>query len=167
MPPLRREVPSQSALGLQGPDAVPLYSYSVGNDGPPWPALNRPASLLPLYEPFLASDAPLRARLRHDFLALQPKCTSTTTLVTPGPMEAASPADKLRASGDGRVPQSGPVNQEFMYPANEKVARPVRADNLAEVVVATVEHDIFNGGGVQAFEFSTGKSRTIPSRVMV
>lgn len=82
-------------------------------------------------------------------------------------MEAASPADKLRASGDGRVPQSGPVNQEFMYPANEKVARPVRADNLAEVVVATVEHDIFNGGGVQAFEFSTGKSRTIPSRVMV
>jgi hypothetical protein len=60
----------------------------------------------------------------------------------------------------------GPLHK-FMYPANEKVARPVRADNLAEVVVATVEHDIFNGGGVQAFEFSTGKSRTIPSRVMV
>jgi ABC-type Fe3+/spermidine/putrescine transport system ATPase subunit/ABC-type sulfate transport system permease component len=107
-------------------------------------ALNRPARLLLLDEPFSALDAPLRARLRREFLALQGEFATTTLLVTHDPMEAALLADELLVLAEGRALQCGPVSQVFMRPANEQVARLLGADNVAEGI-AVDEHGISVG----------------------
>ncbi len=109
-------------------------------------ALNRPARLLLLDEPFSALDAPLRARLRRDFLALQAELAATTILVTHDPMEAALLADELLVLAEGRVLQCGPAHQVFMRPVSERVARLVGADNVAAGIAAD-EHSILTGDG--------------------
>lgn len=110
-------------------------------------ALNRPARLLLLDEPFSALDAPLRAHLRREFLALQAEFTATTILVTHDPIEAALLADEVLVLAEGRVLQCGPVNRVFMRPANETVARLLGADNVAEGIAAD-EHSISVGDDV-------------------
>jgi energy-coupling factor transporter ATP-binding protein EcfA2 len=59
--------------------------------------------LLLLDEPFSAVDAPLRARLRHEFLQLQQEFDTTTILVTHDPTEAILLADELLLLDAGRV----------------------------------------------------------------
>ncbi len=99
-------------------------------------ALNRPARLLLLDEPFSALDAPLRTRLRQEFLALQSELDATTVLVTHDPAEAALLADELLVLADGRVLQCGAVGATFMRPTGEAVARLLGADNVAEGTAA-------------------------------
>lgn len=110
-------------------------------------AFNRPARLLLLDEPFSALDAPLRARLREEFVALQGELTATTILVTHDPAEAALLADELLVLEAGRSLQYGPVDQVFRRPINETVARLLGADNVAEGV-AFDDQQIMIGGGV-------------------
>ena len=107
-------------------------------------ALNRPARLLLLDEPFSALDAPLRVRLRREFMALQAEFAVTTILVTHDPLEAALLADELLVLAEGRVLQYGLINEVFMRPASERVARLLGADNVAEGV-AVDEHSISVG----------------------
>jgi len=95
-------------------------------------ALVRPARLLLLDEPFSALDAPLRARLRREMLALQGELTATTILVTHDPAEAAMLADEILVFENGRVLQSGPTDQVFRRPNNETVARLLGADHAAK-----------------------------------
>ncbi len=109
-------------------------------------ALTRPSGLLLLDEPFSALDAPLRAHLRRELLALQQEFTATTILVTHDPLEAALLADELLVLKDGRVLQSGATDQVFRRPANESVARLLGADNVAEGVVADGDHIVVAGG---------------------
>jgi len=99
-------------------------------------ALARPSGLLLLDEPFSALDAPLRARLRRQLLALQAEFTATTILVTHDPLEAALLADEVLVLKNGRALQSGPTDRVFRRPANEAVARLLGADNVAEGIVA-------------------------------
>ncbi len=110
-------------------------------------ALNRPAGLLLLDEPFSALDAPLRTRLRQEFVALQGEISATTILVTHDPAEAALLADEILVLEAGRALQSGPVNRVFRRPINETVARLLGADNVAEGVAAG-HHQIAIGNGV-------------------
>ena len=110
-------------------------------------ALTRPSGLLLLDEPFSALDAPLRARLRRELLALQEDLTATTILVTHDPLEAAILADEVLVLADGRPLQSGPVDQVFRRPNSETVARLLGADNAAPGVVADA-HRITIGGDV-------------------
>ena len=110
-------------------------------------ALNRPAQLLLLDEPFSALDAPLRARLRREFAADSAEFAATTILVTHDPTEAASLADELLVLAEGRALQCGPVNHVFMRPENERVARLLGADNVAEGIAAD-EHSIFVGDNI-------------------
>jgi ABC-type sulfate/molybdate transport systems ATPase subunit/ABC-type sulfate transport system permease component len=91
-------------------------------------ALSHPASLLLLDEPFSALDAPLRSRLRQEFLELQQELDATTILVTHDPAEAVLLADDLLLLDAGRVLQSGPVSSVFLRPANETVARLLGAE---------------------------------------
>ena len=130
-------------LGLQGLEQRRPAELSLGQQQRVAlaRALNRPAELVLLDEPFSALDAPLRARLRRDFLALQGELTATTILVTHDPTEAALLADELLVLAEGRVLQCGPVNQVFMRPANERVARLLGADNVAAGIAAD-EHNI-------------------------
>jgi ABC-type Fe3+/spermidine/putrescine transport system ATPase subunit len=110
-------------------------------------ALTRPSGLLLLDEPFSALDAPLRARLRRELLALQQELTATTILVTHDPLEAALLADEVLVLDDGRSLQSGAVDQVFRRPANETVARLLGADNVAQGVVVEA-HRIAIGSDV-------------------
>jgi len=130
-------------LGLQGLEQRRPAELSLGQQQRVAlaRALNRPAELVLLDEPFSALDAPLRARLRRDFLALQGELAATTILVTHDPAEAAMLADELLVLAEGRVLQCGPVNQVFMRPANERVARLLGADNVAAGIAAD-EHNV-------------------------
>jgi len=103
-------------------------------------ALTRPSRLLLLDEPFSALDAPLRARLRRELLALQGELALTTILVTHDPLEAALLADEVLVLAAGRVLQAGAVDHVFRRPAGEAVARLLGADNVAEGVVADPRH---------------------------
>jgi molybdate transport system permease protein len=107
----------------------------------------RPSRLLLLDEPFSALDAPLRARLRSELLALQREIGATTILVTHDPEEAALLADELLVIEDGRPLQSGATEAVFLRPASETVARLLGAENAAEGV-AVDERRIAIGGGV-------------------
>ena len=110
-------------------------------------AFNRPARLLLLDEPFSALDAPLRARLRQEFVALQYEIPATTILVTHDPAEAALLADELLVLAEGKTLQSGPTEHVFRRPANEVVARLLGANNRAHgIVLGSDRIDI--GGGV-------------------
>jgi len=99
-------------------------------------ALVRPARLLLLDEPFSALDAPLRANLRQEMLALQSEFGATTILVTHDPAEAALLADELLVLEGGRVLQSGPTERLFARPANELAARLLGAEFVAEGIAA-------------------------------
>ncbi|HZU89503.1 MAG TPA: ATP-binding cassette domain-containing protein [Stellaceae bacterium] len=110
-------------------------------------ALVRPSRLLLLDEPFSALDAPLRARLRVELLALQREIGATTILVTHDPEEAALLADELLVIEDGRPLQSGPTEAVFLRPASETVARLLGAENAA-AGVAVDGGRIAIGGGV-------------------
>ncbi len=88
-------------------------------------------SLLLLDEPFSALDAPLRARLREEVLALQGQIEATTILVTHDPEEAMLLADEMLLLADGHVLQSGAVEDVFLRPAGEAAARLLGAQAIA------------------------------------
>lgn len=113
-------------------------------------AFVRPARMLLLDEPFSALDAPLRARLRRDFLALQQEISATTILVTHDPLEAALLADEVLVLEQGRVLQSGTTKLIFHRPANEHVARLLGADNVTTGVVLDEQHIAVGGGALLA-----------------
>jgi ABC-type Fe3+/spermidine/putrescine transport system ATPase subunit/ABC-type sulfate transport system permease component len=110
-------------------------------------ALVRPTRLLLLDEPFSALDAPLRAQLRFELLALQRAFGATTILVTHDPEEAALLADELLVIENGRPLQSGLTAALFRRPANRAVARLLGAEDAAEGI-AVDDSRIALGGGV-------------------
>ena len=120
-------------LGLRGLEARQPDALSLGQQQRVAlaRALVRPARLLLLDEPFSALDAPLRARLRREMLALQDEIGAATILVTHDPAEAAMLADEILVFENGRVLQSGPTDQVFRRPNNETVARLLGADHAA------------------------------------
>jgi ABC-type Fe3+/spermidine/putrescine transport system ATPase subunit/ABC-type sulfate transport system permease component len=111
-------------------------------------ALARPARLILLDEPFSALDAPLRARLRNEMLALQHDLGATMILVTHDPQEAALLADELLVIDDGRKLQSGPAAAVFVRPASETVAHLLGVEQTLDGLVADTDR-IAVGAGVQ------------------
>ena len=99
-------------------------------------ALMRPAELLLLDEPFSALDAPLRAALREELLAMQRAFAGTTILVTHDPAEATLLADELLVLEAGRVLQSGSTQQVYQRPATAQVARLLGAEHPSAGTVA-------------------------------
>jgi ABC-type Fe3+/spermidine/putrescine transport system ATPase subunit len=93
------------------------------------------ADLLLLDEPFSALDTPLRRRLHDDMLNLQRELDMTTVLVTHDPAEAMLLADDLLLLAEGRVLQSGTVQEVFARPANESAARLLGAEIIGHGVV--------------------------------
>ena len=130
---LEHRLPSELSLGQQQRVALAR-------------ALSRRSNLLLLDEPFSALDAPLRARLQQEMLALQAEIDATTILVTHDPAEAMLLADELLLLADGHVLQSGPVEAVFQRPASEAVARLLGAENLA--AARAVAPDRIDVGGV-------------------
>jgi molybdate transport system ATP-binding protein/molybdate transport system permease protein len=111
-------------------------------------ALVRPARLLLLDEPFSALDAPLRARLRREMLALQNELAAATIIVTHDPAEAAMLADEILVFEKGRVLQSGPTDAVFRRPSSETVARLLGADHAAQGIAVSRDGIAVGAGAV-------------------
>jgi ABC-type Fe3+/spermidine/putrescine transport system ATPase subunit/ABC-type sulfate transport system permease component len=114
---LERRYPNELSLGQQQRVALAR-------------ALSRRAGLILLDEPFSALDTPLRARLRQEFVELQQEIRATIILVTHDPAEAFLLADEFLLLDAGRVLQTGPIEEVFLRPANEAVARLLGATNV-------------------------------------
>ena len=116
--PLQHRRPAELSLGQQQRVALAR-------------ALSRESRLILLDEPFSALDAPLRARLCRELLALQREIDATTIIVTHDPAEAILLADDVLLLEDGHVLQAGPIEAVFQRPAGEAAARLLGADNIA------------------------------------
>jgi ABC-type Fe3+/spermidine/putrescine transport system ATPase subunit len=128
-------------LGLRGLEQRRPHALSLGQQQRVAlaRALVRPIRLLLLDEPFSALDAPLRASLRQQMLALQASFTATTILVTHDPAEAALLANEVLLLEGGRVLQSGPTDRVFLRPVNETAARLLGAEAVAEGVAVAAD----------------------------
>jgi ABC-type Fe3+/spermidine/putrescine transport system ATPase subunit/ABC-type sulfate transport system permease component len=132
---LERRYPNELSLGQQQRVALAR-------------ALSRRAGLILLDEPFSALDTPLRARLRQEFVELQQEIRATIILVTHDPAEAFLLADEFLLLDAGRVLQTGPIEEVFLRPANEAVARLLGATNVG--YGRAIAPDLIEiGGGVR------------------
>jgi tungstate transport system ATP-binding protein len=96
--------------------------------------------VLMLDEPFSALDAPTRSRLLEDFQALLAATSITTLFITHDLDEALYLADQVAVLLEGRLRQSGSIQQVFSAPADPDVATFVGVETvIAGRVVASSE----------------------------
>jgi molybdopterin-binding protein len=96
--------------------------------------------VLMLDEPFSALDAPTRARLLEDFQAQLAATPITTLFITHDLDEALYLADQVAVLLEGRLRQSGSIQQVFNAPADPDVAAFVGVETvIAGRVVTSVE----------------------------
>ncbi len=98
-------------------------------------ALTRHSQLLLFDEPFAALDTPRRRRLQQSLRALQREISAVTVIVTHDPDEAALLADELLVIEQGRVLQTGTIDDVFQRPATLRVAELLGLHNVGEGVV--------------------------------
>ena len=101
----------------------------------------RPRLLL-LDEPLSALDAPLREELRRELRRSLAQLGIPAILVTHDRIEALSLADYVVVFDEGRIRQSGPVQEVFSKPADLKVARIVGVDTVEHATIVTVKDDL-------------------------
>jgi molybdate transport system ATP-binding protein len=89
----------------------------------------RPALLL-LDEPLSALDALTRLRVRHDLRRLLLDGGVPAIIVTHDRMEAIALGDWMAVMIEGRIRQSGPVQEVFRRPADARVAESVGIENV-------------------------------------
>ncbi|MFT8420236.1 MAG: ATP-binding cassette domain-containing protein [Gluconacetobacter sp.] len=92
----------------------------------------RRVDLVLLDEPFSALDAPLRARLRREVLAVLRGMEALTVLVTHDPAEALAMAEELVLLDAGRVIRAGPTADVFARPGSELAARLLGAEAIGD-----------------------------------
>jgi molybdate transport system ATP-binding protein len=99
-------------------------------------ALAAGPALLLLDEPLSALDAVTRARTRQDLRRMLLSSGVSSIVVTHDRTEAIALGDWMAVMIDGRVCQSGPVQEVFRRPADAQVAGAVGVENVlpAEVV---------------------------------
>ena len=78
--------------------------------------------LLLLDEPFTSLDAPTRIRLLDDLQSVLAETRMTTIFITHDLQEARKLATRMAVLLDGRIEQSGPPQDVFDRPINERVA---------------------------------------------
>jgi molybdate transport system ATP-binding protein len=89
----------------------------------------RPRVLL-LDEPFAALDGPVRERLQHELLEMQRELALAVVLVTHALEDAFAMGDRVAVLVDGRVLQSGPIDDVFRRPTSAGVAEIMGIRNL-------------------------------------
>jgi ABC-type Fe3+/spermidine/putrescine transport system ATPase subunit/ABC-type sulfate transport system permease component len=146
---LERRYPNELSLGQQQRVALAR-------------ALSRRAGLILLDEPFSALDAPLRARLRQEFVELQQEISATMILVTHDPAEAFLLADEFLLLDAGRVLQTGPIEEVYLRPVNEAVARLLGAANVG--YGRAIAPDLIEIGGAVRLRVS-GPALSYPTRI--
>ena len=108
--------------------AATVLPISVGGHGVP--------SLLLLDEPLSALDAATRARTRRELRRMLLAGGVPAIVVTHDRMEAVALGDWMAVMVDGRVCQTGPVQEVFRKPADSRVAATLGVENVlpAEIV---------------------------------
>jgi molybdate transport system ATP-binding protein len=93
-------------------------------------------ALLLLDEPLSALDAPTRSRTRYELRRMLLASGIPSIVVTHDRMEAVALGDWMAVMVDGRIRQTGPVQEVFRRPADPQVAESVGVENVlaAEIV---------------------------------
>jgi len=94
----------------------------------------RPALLL-LDEPLSALDRGLRARTRHELVALQRRLGITFVMVTHDQEEAMATSTRLAVMADGRIAQEGPPRTVYDRPVSRAVATFLGDANLFDATM--------------------------------
>ncbi len=99
-------------------------------------ALAAQPALLLLDEPLSALDSATRSRTRYELRRMLLTGGVPSIVVTHDRMEAVALADWMAVMVDGRIRQSGPVQEVFRRPADPQVAESVGVENVltAEIV---------------------------------
>jgi len=99
-------------------------------------ALAAQPALLLLDEPLSALDAPTRSRTRYELRRMLLTGGVPSIVVTHDRMEAVTLGDWMAVMVDGRIRQTGPVQEVFRRPADRQVAESVGVENVlaAEIV---------------------------------
>ena len=98
-------------------------------------ALAAQPALLLLDEPFSALDAAVREHLQRDVAALQHELGLVVLYVTHRLEDAFAVGQRIAVLRDGRVEQTGLIEDVFRRPANLRVAESMGIRNLLEVTV--------------------------------
>jgi molybdate transport system ATP-binding protein len=93
-------------------------------------ALAAQPALLLLDEPLSALDAPTRTRTRHELRRMLLDARVPSIVVTHDRMEAVALGDWMAVMVDGRIRQSGPVQDVFRRPADRRVAESLGVENV-------------------------------------
>jgi molybdate transport system ATP-binding protein len=101
-------------------------------------AIARRPRLLLLDEPLAALDGPTRDELRLELRGLLSAADVPVVLVTHDVLEAITLADHVVVMDEGRVRQSGPIEEVFSRPADPVVARIVGVETVARGRVESV-----------------------------
>jgi ABC-type sugar transport system ATPase subunit len=104
-------------------------------------AVARRPSVLLLDEPFSNLDAPLRAALRAELLALHHRLGSTLVHVTHDQGEALSIGDRVAVLHEGRLMQLGSPEQVYEEPGHRFVGSFVGSPGMNLIEVEVVRHD--------------------------
>jgi molybdate transport system ATP-binding protein len=99
-------------------------------------ALAAEPALLLLDEPLSALDAPTRARTRYELRRMLLASGVPSIVVTHDRMEAVALGDWMAVIVDGRIHQTGPVQEVFRRPADLRVAESVGVENVLAAEVA-------------------------------
>ncbi len=99
-------------------------------------ALAAQPALLLLDEPLSALDAPTRSRTRYELRRMLLTGGVPSIVVTHDRMEAVALGDWMAVMVNGRIRQTGPVQEVFSQPADSQVAESVGVENVlaAEIV---------------------------------
>jgi len=99
-------------------------------------ALAAAPALLLLDEPLSALDAPTRARTRQELRRILLSSGVPAIVVTHDRMEAVALGDWMAVMVDGRIRQSGPVQEVFRKPADLQVAESLGVENVLAAEIA-------------------------------
>ena len=99
-------------------------------------ALAAEPALLLLDEPLSALDAPTRARMRYELRRMLLTSGVPSIVVTHDRMEAVALGDWIAVIVDGRIRQTGPVQEVFRRPADLQVAESLGVENVLAVEIA-------------------------------
>jgi molybdate transport system ATP-binding protein len=102
-------------------------------------ALVRQPRLLLLDEPLSALDTPTRRPLRAELRQVLEDARVPVLLVTHDRMEALALGDQVVVLNNGRVCQSGPIQDVFQKPADPMVARIVGIDTIEPATVVQTQ----------------------------
>lgn len=125
-------------------------------------ALAADPALLLLDEPLSALDAASRARMRHELRRLLLVGGVASIVVTHDRAEAIALGDWMAVMVDGRIRQSGAVQDVFRRPADRLVAESVGVENILPAEVAWREGGVVmvrvGTGGVQLESVDAGET---------